>query len=108
MATKINLTMDQASTFNMSFTVIDVFGNPTDFTTYTLTSQMRKTFSSLNAYSFTVNGYSNGTIVMSMNAATTANISDGRYVYDIESTSNTGVKSRIVEGLLTVTPQVTR
>jgi len=32
----------------------------------------------------------------------------GRYVYDVETTSGSGVVSRIVEGIITVTPEVTR
>jgi hypothetical protein len=43
-----------------------------------------------------------------MNAVTSANVTPGRYVYDCELTSSSNVVSRLVEGIVTVTPQVTR
>jgi hypothetical protein len=108
MATKVNLIMDQAATFSSSFTVLDILGNSIDFSTYTASSQMRKTYMSVNSYSFSVVANSTGGITLSMPANTTANICPGRYVYDVEVIDNAGVKSRIAEGIITVTPQVTR
>lgn len=108
MATKINMVMDQAATFSSSFTVLDVFNNPIDFSTYTASSQMRKTYMSVNSYSFSVTANSTGGITLSMTANNTALIDAGRYVYDVEVVDGVGVKSRIAEGIITVTPQVTR
>ena len=45
---------------------------------------------------------------MSLNADETSNIVAGRYVYDVEITSSANVTSRIVEGIVTVTPEVTK
>jgi len=42
-----------------------------------------------------------------MNAFNTSLLKEGRYVYDIVITSNSGVKTRVVEGQVTVTPGVT-
>ena len=42
-----------------------------------------------------------------MNNATTSTMTAGRYVYDLELTDADGLISRIVEGTVTVTPQVT-
>lgn len=108
MATKVNLIMDQAATFSSAFNVQDVDGNAIDFSVYTITSQMRKSYSSLNSYSFSTSGNNSGYIVLSMSAATTNAVPAGRYVYDVEVVDNNGVKSRIAEGIVTVTPQVTR
>ena len=69
---------------------------------------MRKSYYSLNSYSFSVTGNSTGYITLSMNTATTSSIYPGRYVYDVDVVDNVGIKSRIVEGIITVTPQVTR
>ena len=74
MATKVNLIMDQAATFSSSFTVLDILGNSIDFSTYTASSQMRKTYMSVNSYSFSVVANSTGGITLSMPANTTANI----------------------------------
>lgn len=50
-----------------------------------------------------------GQIDIEMSAATTANISPGRYVYDVIITEqSTGVVTRIFEGTATVLPSVTR
>jgi hypothetical protein len=43
-----------------------------------------------------------------MPAANTANLSAGRYVYDLKITSPANVVSRVVEGIVTVLPSVTR
>jgi hypothetical protein len=108
MATKVNLIMDQGATFNSSFTVLDVDENPIDFTGYNAVSVMKKTYTSMTSYSFTVNAYSNGNINLFMTADDTLQIPAGRYVYDVDVTeSNSGVKSRIAEGIITVTPAVT-
>jgi len=108
MATKVNLLMDQAATFSSTFTVLDVNDIPINFSTYTTSSQMRKTYTSASSFTFTATGNSNGQITLTMNAATTNTISAGRYVYDVEAVDSSGIKSRIVEGVITVTPQVTR
>jgi hypothetical protein len=49
-----------------------------------------------------------GQITMAMNSATSANVAPGRYVYDILLTSDSGVKTRIIEGIINVLPSVTR
>jgi hypothetical protein len=43
-----------------------------------------------------------------MNSATTSSITAGRYLYDVEVIDVNLVTSRIVEGIVTVTPQITR
>lgn len=108
MAAKVNVVMDQGATFTTSYTILDVNDQPIDFSTYTANSQMRKTYTSANAYTFTVNLYSNGVVALSMNAANTNAIVAGRYVYDVEVEDLNGNRSRIVEGIVTVTPGVTR
>jgi hypothetical protein len=45
---------------------------------------------------------------MSLNSAVTANIRAGRYLYDVKMTDTDNITTRVVEGILTVTPQVSR
>ena len=45
---------------------------------------------------------------MEMSDETTANIRAGRYVYDVEIEYPTGSVERIFEGIVTVSPNVTR
>jgi len=45
---------------------------------------------------------------LSLDANTTANLYYGRYVYDVVTIDGTGHVTRVVEGILTVTPEVTQ
>ena len=45
---------------------------------------------------------------MNMTANTTSAIEEGIYVYDIEITSSAGTVTRLMEGSVTVNPEVTR
>jgi hypothetical protein len=49
-----------------------------------------------------------GVITLSLTAALTAGIPATRYVYDLEMISAGGVVTRLLEGHVTVTPEVTR
>lgn len=110
MAIKANLIIDQGTDYLTTFDVTDDEGNILDLTNYTGTAQMRKHYTSSVYYSFTV-GFDipNGVVSLSMTANTTNAIPAGRYVYDCEllDTSNSK-RSRLVEGIVTITPQVTR
>ena len=109
MATKINLIVDQGATFETTLNLTDDNDDAVDLTGYTGAGQIRKHFTSSNATSFVVTlGGANGTLTIGLTANTTANLVAGRYVYDIEVTDNTGIVSRLFEGIVTVTPQVTR
>jgi hypothetical protein len=109
MATKANIVVDQGTTFSSSINLTDDEGNPINLTGYTGRSQMRKHYTSTNSQSFSVslNGEL-GTINLSMAANQTSTIVPGRYVYDVEIVSGANVVSRVVEGIVTVTPEVTR
>lgn len=108
MATKLNLFIDQGTDFSTTIEVADDNGTPINLTTYTGRSQMRKHYTSTAFHAFNVTGNSNGVITVSMNAATTANIAGGRYVWDLELVSSGNVVSRIVEGIVTINPEVTK
>lgn len=105
------LFLEQGSTFNTVITLDGTDGESFNLIGYTAASQMRKSFYSSNAAAtFTVstgNG-TDGSIVMSLAANTTANIAAGRYVYDVYVTSESGYRSRVLEGIVNVSPQVTK
>lgn len=107
MAQKANITIDQGADFSTSIDVTDDNGDPTDLSDYTGAAQMRKHYTSSNSYAFTV-AVANGSVTLSMNSTTTSSITAGRYVYDCELTNGSNVVTRLVEGIVTVTPQVTR
>jgi len=108
MATKLNLVIDQGATYsNSSIIAYDNSNTAIDLSTYTVASKIRKHYASTNAVAFTATGNSTGHVSLSLTANATSNIVSGRYVYDVEITSNTGIVTRVKEGIVTVTPQVT-
>ena len=109
MATKANLIIDQGATFSTSINLTDTDDVPVDLTNYTGAAQIRKHYTSSTYTPFVVTLTGNtGVVILSLSANATANLSPGRYVYDCEITGNTGYVSRVLEGLITVSPQVTR
>lgn len=109
MGTKVNLVVDQGATFETVLTLTQDNGDLIDLTGYTGTAQLRKHYTSSNSTSFTVTlGGANGTVTLGMSANTTANVVAGRYVYDVELVDSGNVATRLIEGIVTVTPQVTR
>jgi hypothetical protein len=108
-AIKANLDIDQGSTFQTTINVTDENDDIVNLTGYTGVAQMRKHYTSSTSYSFTVSiSPAIGTVTLSMTANATANIVSGRYVYDCELTDTNGAVTRLIEGIATVTPQVTR
>jgi hypothetical protein len=108
MASKANLIIDQGTTFTTTITVTDDDGTALDLTDYTGAAQIRKHYTSSNSVNFSVSiTAATGEVTLSLTANATANIVAGRYVYDCELT-NSGTVSRVLEGIVTVTPQVTR
>jgi hypothetical protein len=109
MAIKANLLIDQGSDFSTEIDVLDDNGDPVVLTGFTGAAQMRKHYTSSTSTAFNVSiNASEGTVTLSMNAAMSSTVTPGRYVYDCELTSSSNVVSRLVEGIVTVTPQVTR
>ena len=49
-----------------------------------------------------------GVITLSLTATETAALAAGRYVYDLEMVSSGGLVTRLLEGVATVSPEVTR
>jgi len=109
MAVYTELTIEQYADFVTTLNVEDIQGDSINLASYTATAQMRKSPYSTTAHSFVVTTSNTvGEITMSMSAANTANIAPGRYLYDLNITSNTGVVTRVVEGIVTVIAGITR
>jgi glutamine cyclotransferase len=110
MATIQNLTVDQDADFTQTLTIKDSTGTVVDITGQTVTSKMRKTHLSTSATSFTtaiVSGTA-GTCSITLTDTVTAALTEGRYVWDLTTTDDTGLVTRRLEGRVTVTPSVTR
>jgi len=108
MATVNNIVIDQGTTFSFSFELTNPDGSEKDLTTYTVNSQLRKSYYTSTSTAFTTDKINlTGEITISLTAAETSNLKAGRYVYDVEI--DDGVETiRVLEGIVTVTPEVTR
>mgnify|MGYP003638771574 CR=1 FL=1 len=92
MAAKANILIDQGADFSTSITVTDDDGSTTSTELDIVFAADRTT----------------GVITINLGRAVNENMEAGRYVYDVEITSSANTRSRLVEGLATITPQVTR
>jgi archaellum component FlaF (FlaF/FlaG flagellin family) len=110
MAAFSEIIIEQGATFNTTLNVEDSSGTAINLYAYTANSQMRKSYYSSTAYTITsdVTGTANGEITLSMSAANTSLLTAGRYVYDVKITSPGSVVTRVIEGIVTVLPSVTR
>lgn len=105
------LTINQGATFESDLDLVDDDGSAINVAGYVFSGQIRKSYYSLNpTANLTLNivNAANGNVNIVLSAATTANIKAGRYVYDVKMTDTANVTTRIVEGIITVTPQVTK
>ena len=109
MASKANLVIDQGATFSTDLYITDSDGLPLLLNGYNANSQIRKWYTSSNASAvFTTHiNTDSSAVTLSLTSNQTSNLVAGRYVYDVEI-NNGSTTSRIVEGIITVTPQVTR
>ena len=112
MASYVELLIDQGTTFSNKITLTDDTTNqPVNVATYIVTSQMRRSYASRNSSANIVCSISNaagGEITMSLGANTTANLRAGRYFFDVKVDKGANGVSRLVEGMITITPGVTR
>jgi hypothetical protein len=111
MATTAYLDIDQGSDFTSEITLQNDDGTPMILTGKTVYSQFRKSYGSTTGYTFTtaVTDAFNGKITLSFSGASSTAIKAGRYLYDVELlTSSTGQKTRVLEGIVTINPEITR
>jgi hypothetical protein len=112
MTAYVELYMDQGTTFNNIINITDdITNSAVNIAGYSITSQMRKSYYSANASAniiCTVTNASAGEITLSVPANVTANLRPGRYVFDVKSVDSANVTSRILQGIISVTPQVAR
>ena len=112
MATNYNLYIDQGSDFSYTHTVKDNTGSIRDLSNLTGRAQMRRSYysSSNTAFTVTIDDAATGNVKISLTNAQTANLRYGRYVYDVElvNTLATANVERILEGIVTVYPEVTK
>jgi hypothetical protein len=110
MATVANLSIDQGAEFYRTMTVVDNNGLVVDLSTYTAAGQLRKSYTANEFIPLTVVvlNASLGKISIGLSNLVTDTLTINRYVYDVEITSDSLKKYRILEGNITVSPNVTK
>ena len=110
MATISNLYIDQGSDFNGVITLTNQDGSPLILTGFTIKSQFRKSYnsSSFTEFNASVTTASQGIITLQLTAAQSSAVQAGRYLYDIEITSSSGAKTRALEGIVVISPEITK
>ena len=109
MAAIANLSIDQGATFTSDVTVKDANGNAFDLTGYTARAKLAKGYQSTQTrqdFTATISNATSGVVTLSLTATQTTALDDTRYVYDLEIV-NGDVVTRVIEGLISVRPQVT-
>ena len=110
-----NFVIDQGADWFVTVVYKDSAGVAINLTGYTAALQIRDTYAdsttdlSLTSPSggITITG-ATGTIAITATAAQTAAIPAGSYVYDLEITSSGGIVTRLIQGKISISPQVTR
>ena len=110
-----NLYIEKGSTFDITVTLDDAYGDAYDLSNASAKSQIRKSYYSANAtaeFSTSINT-TTGTISLSLPSTVTANITPGRYVYDtfisfVSAPGQANSVIKILEGIVDVVPNATR
>lgn len=111
MSVEIDLYIDQGADYYKEFIAIDSQGEYIDLEGWVIRAQMRKYYGSTFGYTFSTGvagDTENGILYISMNKDETRDIPAGRYLYDVEITSPLGERYRLAEGIIEVTPEITK
>ena len=110
MAFIAHLYVEAGATFTREITYTNEDGTLFDLTDYSAELQVRETASSETATITKVPTISvpDATISWTFTAAETAALTEAKYVYAIELTKTDGTVIRLVEGDLTISPEVVR
>lgn len=105
-----NLTIDQYSNWEKTFTLYDQNRNPFDLTNYTAYADIKKYHNTAIIASFDCEILSPktlGKIVLSLNYDALIDVKQGNYKYDVLLVSVDDVKLRVVEGDVNITNNIT-
>ena len=100
----VNIVIEQGTDYEEVFTINNPDGSPLDLTAYTGVAKIRKFPESATSTPFTVGIVSAaGQVVVSLANTVTTELKGGRYYYDVIITSSsTGKKQKVVDGMVLV------
>lgn len=103
--------LEQGASFFSQLTLTDDYGSRYDLQNFIINSRAKKSYTTANvAFTFDaqLTDPVNGVITLSLDAATTANVPYGKYVYDVTiQDPETNLITRVLEGQIYVAPGVT-
>lgn len=106
-----DLFLNQGEDFNTTISLTDNTGAAYNLVGFTVASQAKNSYYTANAdivFSASVYDAANGVIQLTANNSVTSNVSAQRkLVYDVYLTDSTGLKTRVLEGQIYVSPGVT-
>lgn len=120
-ASTYDITIEQGADFSLGLTIKNGSGVAIDITGYTFAAQLREKVHSttvLATFTCTITNAAAGQMTMSLTNAQTSAINVSKYdspekratkcAYDLEMTRTDTSKVRLIEGVASVTPEVTR
>lgn len=117
MAQYEELTIDQGSDVAVEIHLVNKNGSAKNLLNHTIAATMKKTYNSdsddtTDFSCIVAQPASRGIVTLSLTHTQTENLRPGRYVYDVEmsylDSDNVTIIERVLEGLIIVTPSVTR
>jgi hypothetical protein len=107
--------VDQGATYTLAVTYKDSSGTAINLTGYTAAMQLRYSYDSATAV-LSLSSPSNGIVItgasglvtITISANQTAALSADTFLYDLEITSPTTVKTRLIQGVVVVSAEVTK
>ena len=105
-----NLLIYQGSDFIIDFNIENDNGTVFNLTGYTVGCKIKKHYTSSTSTTVTaaiLSPATSGQIQLSLTNGQTAAMKYGRYVYDVVITATSGIKSRVLEGSVSVLEGVT-
>ncbi len=110
-AQTVNLLVEQGATFSRTVRLKQADGTPVDLTGWSGRGQIRRTVRDetvLASFTVVIVDPSEGAFSIGLAAATTAGFDTRPAVYDIELVDGAGGVMRVLQGAITVSPEVTR
>ena len=111
MAGIANLTIDQGSNFTYDLEVTNTDGTDFDLTGYTMVAKIAKGYASTHTrtvFTCVTTTPTEGVVTISLTADQTKALKAGRYVFDVVATHADSTVTRLLEGIVIVTPSVVK
>lgn len=110
-STLFNLDINAGQDWTAEIDITSSNGAPRDLTGMTFISKIKRHYKSIShktAITITVLDEVLGKLRLQLSNSQTTALKDGKFIYDIElTTTATGAVERIVEGIITIQPEIT-